>query len=56
MKREMESLSEALYAATTKLYQKAQAEAAASQQPGDAGPGTGAKDETVVDADFNVKE
>ncbi len=57
MKREMESLSEALYAATTKLYQKAQAEAAASQQPGDAGQaGTGAKDETVVDADFNVKE
>ncbi len=57
MKREMESLSEALYAATTKLYQKAQAEAAASQQPGDAGPaGAGAKDETVVDADFNVKE
>ena len=56
MKREMESLSEALYAATTKLYQKAQAEAAASQQPGDAGPTAGAKDETVVDADFNVKE
>ncbi len=54
MKREMESLSEALYAATTKLYQKAQAEATASQQPGDAG--AGAKDETVVDADFNVKE
>ncbi|MEN6342113.1 MAG: molecular chaperone DnaK [Methanospirillum sp.] len=56
MKREMESLSEALYAATTKLYQKAQAEAAASQQPGDAGPATGTKDESVVDADFNVKE
>ena len=55
MKREMESLSEALYAATTKLYQKAQAEAAASQQPGDADQ-AGAKDETVVDADFNVKE
>ncbi|MEN6517274.1 MAG: molecular chaperone DnaK [Methanospirillum sp.] len=54
MKREMESLSEALYAATTKLYQKVQAEAAASQQPGEAG--AGAKDETVVDADFNVKE
>jgi molecular chaperone DnaK len=57
MKREMESLSEALYAATTKLYQKAQAEATASQQPGEAGSaGAGAKDETVVDADFNVKE
>jgi molecular chaperone DnaK len=56
MKREMESLSEALYAATTKLYQKAQAEAAASQKAGEAGPGTGAKDETVVDADFDVKE
>ncbi len=34
MKREMESLSEALYAATTKLYQKVQAEAAASQAAG----------------------
>ncbi len=56
MKREMESLSEALYGATTKLYQKAQAEAAASQQPGDAGQTAGTKDETVVDADFNVKE
>jgi len=56
MKREMESLSEALYAATTKLYQKAQAEAAASQQPGDTGSATEAKDEGVVDADFNVKE
>lgn len=54
MKREMESLSEALYAATTKLYQKVQTEAAASQQPGEAG--AEAKDETVVDADFNVKE
>ena len=54
MKREMESLSEALYTATTKLYQKAQAEASASQQPGDGG--AGATDETVVDADFNVKE
>ncbi|MGD9937419.1 MAG: molecular chaperone DnaK [Methanoregulaceae archaeon] len=57
MKREMESLSEAIYAATTKLYQKAQAEAAASQTAGSAeGPGTAPKDDTVVDADFNVKE
>jgi molecular chaperone DnaK len=54
MKREMESLSEALYAATTKLYQKAQAEATASRQAGETG--AGATDETVVDADFDVKE
>ena len=57
MKKEMESLSEAVYAATTKLYQKAQAEAAASQTAGSAeGPETAPKDDTVVDADFNVKE
>jgi molecular chaperone DnaK len=58
MKREMESLSEALYAATTKLYQKAQAEAAGSQQQGASAGGSaaGAADDTVVDADFDVKE
>ena len=57
MKKEMESLSEAVYAATTKLYQKAQAEAAAAQSTGPSdSPGAGPKDDTVVDADFNVKE
>ncbi len=57
MKKEMESLSEAVYAATTKLYQKAQAEAAAAQSTGPTdGPGATPKDDTVVDADFNVKE
>ncbi len=55
MKREMESLSETLYAATTKLYQKAQAEQASSQQQSGA-TGGGAQDDTVVDADFDVKE
>jgi molecular chaperone DnaK len=59
MKREMEALSEAVYGATTKLYQKAQAEAAAGaqQQTQDAGPtGAAPKDDNVVDADYNVKE
>ena len=57
MKKEMESLSEAVYGATTKLYQKAQAEAAAAQAAaGTDGPGAAPKDDTVVDADFNVKE
>ncbi len=57
MRREMEALSEAVYAATTKLYQKAQAEAAASQPTGSTEtPGAAPKDDTVVDADFNVKE
>ena len=58
MKREMESLSEALYAATTKLYQKAQAEASASQQAdGDAEAADAPPEgDTVVDADYDVKE
>ncbi|HQJ87390.1 MAG TPA: molecular chaperone DnaK [Methanoregulaceae archaeon] len=57
MKKEMEALSEAIYTATTKLYQKAQAEAAASQSTGTTdASGSAPKDDTVVDADFNVKE
>ena len=56
MKREMESLSETLYAATTKLYQKAQAEQEASSQQQSGATGGGAQDDTVVDADFDVKE
>ena len=56
MRREMESLSEAVYAATTKLYQKAQAEAAAAQSAGSTDAGAAPKDENVVDADYNVKE
>jgi molecular chaperone DnaK len=54
----MEALTESVYAATTKIYQKIQAEQASQQQ---AGAGTAPQpdintDDTVVNADYNVKE
>jgi len=56
IKKEMEPLTEAVYAATTKIYQKAQA--AAAEQQAAAGPEGAAQkqDDTVVDADYKVKE
>jgi molecular chaperone DnaK len=58
IKKTMEALTEAVYAATTKIYQKIQAEQA-SQQPA----GTGSEpqpeknsNDNVVNADYNVKE
>ena len=61
IKKAMESLTEAVYAATTKLYQKAQAEQAAQQQQGaaESAPGqeeTKPDDDNVVNADYKVKE
>ncbi|MCQ8894142.1 MAG: molecular chaperone DnaK [Methanolinea sp.] len=57
IKAKMESLTEAVYNITTKIYQKAQADrqAQASANPGE-GRDAGAKDEKVVDADFKVKD
>ncbi|MCU0631485.1 MAG: molecular chaperone DnaK [Methanolinea sp.] len=61
IRAKMDSLTEAVYAITTKIYQKAQAERQAqesqAEKPG-AGSGgpTGASDENVVDADFKVKD
>ncbi len=49
----MDELTEAVYAVTTKMYQQAQAQAEAQQ--GQAGT-AGQKDDTVVDADYEVKE
>jgi molecular chaperone DnaK len=49
----MDELTEAVYAVTTKMYQQAQAQAEAQQ--GQAGS-AGQKDDTVVDADYEVKE
>ncbi|WP_440949895.1 molecular chaperone DnaK [Methanosphaerula subterraneus] len=56
IKKEMEPLTEAVYAATTKIYQKAQA--AVAEQQAAAGPEGAAQkqDDTVVDADYKVKE
>jgi molecular chaperone DnaK len=59
IKKSMESLTEAVYAVTTKIYQKVQAEQAAQQQT--AGPDTppnadSNNDDNVVNADYKVKE
>jgi len=58
IKKAMDSLTEVVYAATTKLYQKIQAEQAAQQQTGASGGSTTDKkdDDNVVNADFKVKE
>ena len=54
IKKEMEPLTESVYAATTKIYQKAaQAAAPEQQNPEGASP---KQDDTVVDADYKVKE
>jgi len=57
----MESLTEAVYSITTKIYQKVQAERQAKEaQEGQAGAGSGGssegRDENVVDADYKVKD
>jgi molecular chaperone DnaK len=54
LKKQMEALTEAVYAVTTKLYQKVQAERGA-QSGQEAGKGSGAED-TVVDADYTMKD
>jgi molecular chaperone DnaK len=62
IKKSMESLTEAVYAATTKIYQKMQAEQASAQaQQGGAGEDPGQHqesktDDTVVNADYKVKD
>jgi molecular chaperone DnaK len=58
IKKAMEELTESVYAATTKLYQKMQAEQATQQQAGaGASPEQGKQsDDNVVNADYNVKE
>jgi molecular chaperone DnaK len=58
IKKTMEALTESVYAATTKLYQKMQSEQAAQQQPGGGAAPHQDKttDDNVVDADFNVKK
>ena len=59
IKKTMEALTEAVYAVTTKIYQKVQAEQAAQQESADAGapPNPEAKDDdNVVNADYKVKE
>ncbi|HVN74262.1 MAG TPA: molecular chaperone DnaK [Methanoregula sp.] len=59
IRKSMETLTEAVYAVTTKIYQKVQAEQAAqAQQQNTAGaPGPDKKDDdNVVNADYKVKE
>jgi molecular chaperone DnaK len=54
IKKQMEVLTEAVYAVTTKIYQKVQAERQAKEQPGSSSGASG--DDTVVDADYTMKE
>ncbi|MEI7857643.1 MAG: molecular chaperone DnaK [Methanomicrobiales archaeon] len=59
LKKSMEALTEAVYAVTTKIYQKVQADQAAQQQSAgaDVPPQPDAKDDdNVVNADYKVKE
>ncbi len=58
IKKAMEELTESVYAATTKLYQKMQAEEATQQQAGAGASSEQGKpaDDNVVNADYNVKE
>ena len=60
IKKSMEALTEAVYAVTTKIYQKVQAEQAAQQQASGPGPqpdtDTPKDDDNVVNADYKVKE
>jgi molecular chaperone DnaK len=58
IKKTMEALTESVYAATTKLYQKVQAEQASQQQAGAGAAPQPEKntDDNVVNADYNVKE
>jgi molecular chaperone DnaK len=51
IKQKMDTLTEAVYAVTTKMYQQAQQQA--EQQKAE---GATKKDDTVVDADYEVKE
>jgi molecular chaperone DnaK len=58
IKKAMEDLTEAVYAVTTKIYQKVQQEQAAKEQEG-GGAGaseSGPSDDNVVDADFTEKK
>ncbi|UUX93520.1 molecular chaperone DnaK [Methanoplanus endosymbiosus] len=56
IKKDTEELTEAVFAASTKLYQKAAAEAeAAKGQEGEGTSGAQAEDDTVFDADYEVK-
>jgi molecular chaperone DnaK len=60
IKKTMETLTEAVYAATTKIYQKMQAEQASAQAAGAGADPTQQKetktDDNVVNADYKVKD
>lgn len=60
VKKAMDTLTEGVYAATTKLYQKVQAEQAAKQQTAGASSSSDTnekkQDDNIVNADYKVKE
>ncbi len=55
IKKQMDALTEAVYAVTTKLYQKVQAERESAEAAGEGKGGT-EHDDTVVDADYSMKD
>ncbi|MDD4126102.1 MAG: molecular chaperone DnaK, partial [Methanomicrobium sp.] len=56
IKKDVEELTESVFAASTKMYQKAAAEAEASKAEGGEGAGAAPEDDNVVDADYEVKD
>lgn len=56
IKKDVEELTESVFAASTKMYQKAAAEAEASKAKDGEGTDAGSADENVVDADYEVKD
>jgi len=56
IKKEIEALTEPVYAETTKMYQEAQAAAEAEKASQAEGSATATDDDNVVDADFEVRD
>ncbi|MBN2733637.1 MAG: molecular chaperone DnaK [Methanomicrobiaceae archaeon] len=56
IKKDVDELTEIVFAASTKMYQKAAAEAEASKAEGGEGAKEAPDDDNVVDADYEVKD
>ena len=56
IKKDVEELTESVFSASTKMYQKAAAEAEAAKAEGGEASGAESGDDNVVDADYEVKD
>ncbi|MDD3977601.1 MAG: molecular chaperone DnaK [Methanomicrobium sp.] len=56
IKKDVEGLTESVFSASTKMYQKAAAEAEAAKAEGGEASGAESGDDNVVDADYEVKD